>query len=205
MVTTVIVGNSPLFNISLKKIISELFCENVSFKEYPDVESVAFLDNEASFVIAYDVLRSQDYMRLNKKIRRQKSTIMLVFKETLGLQDRKNLMRSKVDFIIPMRAEIELVKETIKSLYETKEVKNKFIMSKNYLSLFRGDVVDLTKKEMNVMLKICEGYSNVEISSEMGVSTGAVKATITRARRKLRITSRHQTLNFYDDLVSNYP
>ncbi|MBV1789491.1 helix-turn-helix transcriptional regulator [Marinobacterium sp. D7] len=202
MYGTVIVGNSPLFNSSLKRIISTAMGKETEFYEFDNVRSVVKVQRNPVFFIVYGSVLETECVNICRSIYGSGETMFLAFSEVLGKQDKKLIKSSKIDFFIPMNAELDFVNKLISSLFRNgKNTKNKeLLMSREYLSLFRADVRDLTEKERDVLRKICAGYTNSDISTELGIKECTVKATITRTRKKLRMTSRHQALSFVQDL-----
>ncbi|GGB79256.1 hypothetical protein GCM10011352_01150 [Marinobacterium zhoushanense] len=175
---------------------------DTDFYEFNNIRSVVRVKSDPILFIIYDVILDYEVIDILRSIYGSGDTLFIAFTEVLGKQHKKLIKSSKIDFVIPMTAEFDFVNKLMSSLCRNGiNAKNKaLLMSREYLSLFRADVRDLTEKERDVLKKICAGYTNSDISNDLGLKESTVKATITRTRKKLKMTSRHQALMFAQDL-----
>jgi len=114
----------------------------------------------------------------------------------------KKAMEAKVDGYIPKNADIEILVNAIKSVYEgqtyyDQEVKEfVFKQFKNEDQEEIPNIENISEREIQVLKLIAEGYSNKEIGEKLFISHKTVEAHRGNILRKLKLNSNAELIKF---------
>lgn len=188
----------------LKKILSldpeiQVICEAEN-----GYEAIFQLSKNAVDVILMDVrMPKLDGIQATSKIKAQypqtKIIILTTFNEDEYLFDG---IKNGISGYLLKDSDIDLVLKSVKSAYQNKmifdpDVTPKLVKAINNQQGPKLPTVDcLTERERQIAKMIVKGQSNLEIASELFLSEGTVKNTVSSILKKLKLKRRTQLISY---------
>ncbi|MFZ3136095.1 MAG: response regulator transcription factor [Thermodesulfovibrionales bacterium] len=170
-----------------------------TFDESPDflldLENILKLNPDvilADYSADFNILLSlpEEFLSLNRL------KIILIGDRSLRFiadKQLKELVLKGVVGILPPSADSELLKKALNAVFSGEVWLDRNTLMKIFNSMKKQEKnVNLSKREKEIVLHICQGYRNKEIAQKLNVSEQTVKSHCTSIYKKIGVTDRLQ-------------
>jgi DNA-binding NarL/FixJ family response regulator len=172
----------------------------------PDLENILKLNPDvilADYSADFNILLSlpEESLALNRL------KIILIGDRTLRFiadKQLKELVLKGVVGILPPSADSELLKKALNAVFSGEVWLDRNTLMKIFNSMKKQEKnLNLSKREKEIVLHICQGYRNKEIAQKLNVSEQTVKSHCTRIYKKIGVTDRLQLALYSYKILPN--
>lgn len=202
----IIVGRQPLFVEGIAILLRETLSSAHIFKLNPEASPEEISSHNAStilFCCSGVKDKPEDLLSRFTLLPEAEFEKIVVFSPVVNAPLRKILAESGI-LVLPLAIDMELGQEYLSEYLGSShsQVEYKASGDRRLNGLFLPDFHELTAREKEVLMNICQGYSNADIAEQMNIHINTVKVHVQKICRKIGVQNRTEAASNYSKLIN---